>query len=394
MFSSRTPSQLLANKLTLITEQKKLDQEVILDLTQSNPTSIDINYPEQEILSALANPKALLYQPDPKGLLSARTAIVNYYQLKQIAVNVENIFLTASTSEAYTLLFKLLVNPGESVLVPVPSYPLFEHLAQVEGVKSISYPLYFDGSWHIDFYVLKNVCRKDTRAIIIVNPNNPTGSFLKQRELTELITFCKDNQLALISDEVFCDYTHYDDSQRVSSIAEVNEVLTFSLNGLSKAAGLPQLKLGWIVINGQGEVFQEAYNRLEFITDLFLSVSSPVQHALPTLLTLMPTIKDQILQRVLNNYNWLKEQIKSESVCSLLPVEAGWYGILQVPKIMSEEELLVELLVKDNLVVHPGYFFDLQMDGYLVVSLITRPEIFQTGVNRLLNRIDKLVHLC
>ncbi len=393
MFSSRTPAQLLANKLTLIIEQKTLAKEVIIDLTQSNPTGIDINYPEQEILSAFANPKALCYKPDPKGLLSARTAIVKYYKLKGIFINIDNIFLSASTSEAYTLLFKLLMEPGDSVLVPVPSYPLFEHLAQVEGVKSISYPLYFDGGWHIDFYVLKNVCKKNTRAIIIVNPNNPTGSFLKQSELTELIQFCKNNQLALISDEVFCDYPHYDDTERVNSIAQINEILTFSLNGLSKAAGLPQLKLGWIVINGQGELYHEAHNRLEFITDLFLSVSSPVQHALPTLLDLAPIIQEQILKRVLSNYSWLKKQIKAESVCRLLPVEAGWYAILQVPKIITEEELLLELLIKDNVIVHPGYFFDLQTEGYLVVSLITRSDIFQTGINYLLSRIDRLTQL-
>ncbi|MBI4852477.1 MAG: pyridoxal phosphate-dependent aminotransferase [Acidobacteria bacterium] len=387
MFSSRTPKELTTNKLTKIIEQKKLDNENLLDLTQSNPTSIDIIYPEKEILSALSNPKALIYQPDPKGLFNARKAIVDYYKLRKINIDIENIFLTASTSEAYTLLFKLLMEPGDSLLVPVPSYPLFEHLAQVEGVKTINYTLHYDGTWYIDFHLLQSLCKKNTRAIIIVNPNNPTGSFLKKNELAKLIEFCKDNQLALISDEVFCDYAHYADNERVSTIAEVSEILTFSLNGLSKAACLPQLKLGWILINGQGDNFYQAHNRLEFITDLFLSVSSPVQHALPELLKLAEGIQEQILKRALSNYSWLKSQIKPESVCSLLPIEAGWYAIIQIPKIVPEEELILELLIKDNLIIHPGYFFDLQMDGYLVVSLITKPNIFQVAINKLLSRI-------
>lgn len=391
MFSSRTPPQLTANKLTQIIEQKHSDKEALLDLTQSNPTKIDINYPEEEILLALSNPKALLYQPDPKGLLNTRRAIIDYYSLKTINVDVDNIFLTASTSEAYTLLFKLLMEPGDSVLVPAPSYPLFEHLAQVECVKPINYYLYFDGAWYIDFPFLESVCKKNTRAIIIVNPNNPTGSFIKKSELVLLIEFCKNHNLALISDEVFCDYAHFDDNERVSSVADINEILTFSLNGLSKAAGLPQLKLGWIAINGQGDIFKEAHFRLEFITDLFLSVSSPVQHALPSLLKLSTKIQNQILTRVLNNYSYLKEQVHSESVCRVLPVEAGWYAILQVPKIMSEEELIIELLEKDNLIVHPGYFFDLQMEGYLVVSLIVSPNVFQLGINKLLSRVDETI---
>lgn len=388
MFSSRTPSQLSANKLTQLIEQKRLNSEEILDLTQSNPTRIDINYPKKEILDALNSSNILLYNPDPKGIIAARKAVASYYQAHSVNVDLERIFLTASTSEAYTILFKLLMEPGDSVLVPIPSYPLFEHLAQVECVKPISYPLYFDGAWYIDFPMLEKLCQKNTRAIIIVNPNNPTGSFLKQNELRELIKFCKERQLALISDEVFCDYAHQECSDKVATVAGLEDILTFSLNGLSKYAGLPQLKLGWIVINGSGKVFEEAVSRLEFITDLFLSVSSPVQHALAKLLDIAPKIKDQIHRRVIENYSWLKEQISSESVCSLLPSEGGWYAILKVPRIISEEELVLELLIKDNLIVHPGYFFDFQMEGYLIISLITRKDIFQLGVKRLLNRIE------
>jgi hypothetical protein len=387
MFSSRTPAELTSNKLTQIAEEKLLKKEEILDLTQSNPTSAEISYPEEEILSALTDPKALIYKPDPKGLITARQAVVDYYQQKKINLNVENIFLTASTSEAYTLLFKLLMEPGDSVLVPIPSYPLFEHLAKIECVNPISYPLYFDGDWHIDFAILATACQKNTRAIIIVNPNNPTGSFISKQDLKILINFCKENNLALISDEVFCDYIHHKNSEKVTSIAAINEILTFSLNGLSKSAGLPQLKLGWIAINGQGEVFKRALSKLEFITDLFLSVSSPVQHALPKLLELSKEIQKQILDRVLSNYAYLKTQMHSGSVCNLLPLEAGWYVILRVPKITSEESLTIELLQKDNIIVHPGYFFDLQMEGYLVISLIVKQSAFQFAIQKLLSRI-------
>lgn len=388
MFSSRTPLQLTSNKLTQVIEQKYLKGEEILDLTQSNPTRIDIDYPKEEILAALTSSNTLLYNPDPKGLATARDAVIGYYKNHLIDVDRERIYLTASTSEAYTILFKLLMEPGDSVLVPTPSYPLFEHLAQVECVKHIGYPLYFDGMWYIDFPMLEKLCQKNTRAIVIVNPNNPTGSFLKQSELSDLIRFCKEHNLALISDEVFCDYAHENVDDKVRTVAEISDVLTFTLNGLSKYAGLPQLKLGWIVINGSGEVFQEASSRLEFITDLFLSVSSPVQHALGKLLEIAPKIKNQIHNRVIENLNWLKEQISRESVCNLLTSEGGWYAILKVPKIIPEEELILELLIKDNLIVHPGYFFDFQMEGHLIVSLITKKDIFQLGIKRLLSRIE------
>ena len=388
MFSSRTPAKMSANKLANIIEEKKLSNTSLIDLTVSNPTQVFFDYPEAEIITALANKNSLFYRPDPKGLLVARNAIAKYYNLQQVTE--ENIFLTASTSEAYTLLFKLLMNSGDSVLVPTPSYPLFEHLAQIEGVIPINYHLYFDGAWHIDFPYLQSVCQKNTRAIIIVNPNNPTGSYLKKEELKQLINFCKQNSLALISDEVFYDYSPYKDKARASSIATVHDILTFTLNGLSKVAGLPQLKLGWIILNGPKEIFDEAYQRLEFITDLFLSVSSPVQHALPSILELVPALQKQIQERVLANYNWLKSQIPVDSVCRLLPTEGGWYTILQVPKILTEEELILELLIKENLIIHPGYFFDFQLEGFLVISLITRAEIFQFGIVKLLDYINQL----
>lgn len=388
MFSSRTPAKMSANKLANIIEEKKLSNTSLIDLTVSNPTQVFFDYPEAEIITALANKNSLFYRPDPKGLLVARNAIAKYYNLQQVTE--ENIFLTASTSEAYTLLFKLLMNSGDSVLVPTPSYPLFEHLAQIESVIPINYHLYFDGAWHIDFPYLQSVCQKNTRAIIIVNPNNPTGSYVKKEELKQLINFCKQNSLALISDEVFYDYSHYKDKARASSIATVDDILTFTLNGLSKVAGLPQLKLGWIILNGPKEIFDEAYQRLEFITDLFLSVSSPVQHALPSILELVPALQTQIQERVLANYNWLKSQIPVDSVCRLLPTEGGWYTILQVPKILTEEELILELLIKENLIIHPGYFFDFQLEGFLVISLITRAEIFQFGIVKLLDYINQL----
>jgi aspartate/methionine/tyrosine aminotransferase len=391
MFSSRTPGELQTNRLTRLLAEKQSAGESVLDLTESNPTRAGFIYPEKAILTALANPRALLYEPDPKGLLAARQAIIAYYQERGMKIDSRQLFLTASTSEAYTLLFKLLMSPGDNVLTPAPSYPLFDHLARVESVQPISYPLYFDGSWHINFLALRAACDQRTRAIIIVNPNNPTGSFLKKAELIQLIEICQEKNLALISDEVFTDYALIDDSDRVSSIATTAETLCFALNGLSKAAGLPQLKLGWIVVNGQGERYAEALERLEFITDLFLSVSSPVQHALPDLLKLAPDIQRQIIARVQANRSWLLEQLPRHSASRWLAAEGGWYAILQVPNIIPEEELALELLAKDNLLLHPGYFFDFATEAFLVISLITKPEILRAGAGRLLARINSML---
>lgn len=386
MFSARTPVELLPNRLSKLIETKRAAHAHILDLTESNPTRIGIEYPESAILQAFNDPRNLLYEPDPQGLEVARAAVADYYVARRYQVETSRIFLTASTSEAYTMLFKLLMQPGDSVLVPVPSYPLFDHLAQVECVRPSPYPLYFDGEWRIDLSALRSACTTTTRAIVIVNPNNPTGSFLKRDEVGELIAICRAHNLAIISDEVFADYAYRErDDERISSVADIAEVLTFSLSGLSKAAGLPQMKLGWIAVNGPPSLLPETHARLEFITDLFLSVGTPVQRALPRLLELAPAIQQQLHQRIASNRSWLKQSLSD--ACRLLPAEGGWYAILQLPRVMSEEEMVLHLLDEDDLLVHPGYFFDFPHEAWLVLSLITRPEIFSEGVTRLVQKI-------
>ncbi|MEW6730770.1 MAG: pyridoxal phosphate-dependent aminotransferase [Acidobacteriota bacterium] len=388
-FSSRTPREIVINRFSQLIERKRFEGAELLNLTESNPTRAGFDYPQKDLLAALAQPASLRYEPDPKGLMRARMAVVDYYAERAITVEGERIVLTASTSEAYTWLFKLLAEPGDSVLVPVPSYPLFDHLAHVECVKPIPYPLYFDGAWQIDFAALRAACRPDTRAIILVNPNNPTGSFLKRYELAQLIDICHQENLVLICDEVFADYAYDQDNERVSSLTSVNEILTFTLNGLSKIAALPQLKLGWIVVNGHTAIAEEACARLEFIADLFLSVATPVQHALSALLASAPMLQDQLRIRVADNRAWLAAELVPQSGCQLLPAEGGWYAIVRVPRIMSEEEMVLELLEYDNVLTHPGYFFDFPSEAWLILSMITPTEIFREGTSRLLRRIHQ-----
>lgn len=387
MFSKRTPEELSINKFSQLLEKKRAAGTKLIDLTESNPTRVNLSYAKNEILNALTHKDALLYNPDPKGILKARQAVVDYYQARKIHTDVDNIIITASTSEAYTMLFKLLGEPDDSFLVPTPSYPLFEHLAYIEGVRPIPYPIVYDGDWHIDFAGLRSAIEPSTRAIIIVNPNNPTGSFISRGELDKLIEVCREYNLPLISDEVFFDYAHFSDTDRAPSTATVKDILTFTLNGLSKAAGLPQMKLGWIVVNGPEKIFPEALNRLEFIADLFLSVSAPVQHALPIILPLAEQFQAELRARVIANHKWLKGHLPVDSAYRLLPTEGGWYAILQVPRIKSEEDLIIELLEKDDLIIHPGYFFDFETEGWLIMSLINTPEIFQAGIKKLLDRL-------
>lgn len=353
----------------------------IFDLTESNPTAAGFNYPDQQILAALADPRALLYQPAAAGLPSAREAVSEYYAAR---VSADRILVTASTSEAYAFVFKLLTDPGDEVLVPRPSYPLFDFLAALDGVKVVQYPLVYHGAWTIDFDALAGSITPRTRAIVLVNPNNPTGSYLKQTELVELIQLCQAHSLAIISDEVFADYALTPDPRLVRSLTGVGEVLTFCMSGLSKVAGLPQLKLGWIVTGGPAGEREQAFERLEFIADTYLSVSAPVQCAAPTLLNLRAGLQEQILTRVRANREFLTSQIGAASPWRLLGTEGGWYAILEAPKIHSEEEWALSLLAGDGVLVQPGFFFDFESEAFLVLSLLTPEPVFREGVGRIL----------
>jgi aspartate/methionine/tyrosine aminotransferase len=391
MFSSRFHWDPSPNRLTRLLQEKRragaTGIDPILDLTESNPTHAGLTYPE-EIVQALADPRALRYDPQPGGSLAAREAVCRYYAEAGHAVEPDRVLLTASTSEAYAYLFKLLADPGDEVLVPRPSYPLFEFLATMESLRVVSYPLVYHGgwsiAWSIDDHALAAAVTPRTRAIVVVNPNNPTGSFLKRDELL----FLQSLGLPLISDEVFADYAFTEDTARLRTLATTNETLTFSMSGLSKIAGLPQMKLGWIVISGPPAARAEAKDKLEWIADTYLSVGTPVQQAAPRLLDLGKGIQSQIAARVRANLAWLASAIAPDSPCRTLAVEGGWYVTLQVPRIRRDEEWALELLEKDNVLVQPGFFYDFESEAFLVLSLLTEPGTFQEGCRRLLERVD------
>lgn len=351
----------------------------VLDLTESNPTRAGFQYPEREILEALADPAALRYEPTPRGLLSAREAVCRYYAKRGVEVPASHIVLTASTSEAYAYLFKLLANPGDEVLVPRPSYPLFEFLAGLESTVLKQYPLRYDGVWHLDFDALERAVTARTRAMVVVNPNNPTGSFLKREEVQRLDEFAARRGIAILNDEVFSDYAFASDDSRAILFPGAAQV--FTMNGLSKIAGLPQMKLGWIAASGLGS--EEALEQLEWIADTFLSVSAPVQLALPRLLELAEGIRAQIRERTAANLARLKEGVEG-SPLSVLNTEGGWSAILQVPRTRSEEEWAMTLLGERDVLVQPGFFYDFESEAFLVVSLLTETASFAEGVRRIL----------
>jgi len=387
MFSSRFHWDLRPNRLTRLLDEKRRAGARVLDLTESNPTRAGFSYPD-EVAQALADPRALRYDPQPAGSLPARQAVCRYYAEAGHTIEPDRVLLTASTSEAYAYLFKLLADPGDEVLVPRPSYPLFEFLAAMESLRVVPYPLACHGGWSIDCHALAAAVTERTRAVILVNPNNPTGSFLKRDELRFLVDLCQERGLALISDEVFADFAFAEDSQRVRTLAGTTATLAFSMSGLSKIAGLPQMKLGWIVISGPAAASVEAREKLELIADTYLSVGTPVQHAAPRLLELGKAIQKQIANRTRANLDGLKAAIGSESACRVLPVEGGWYATLQVPRIRREEEWALELLGEDDVLVQPGFFYDFESEAFLVLSLLTEPERFHEGCRRLLARVE------
>ena len=386
-FSSRLNWDLAPNRLSKLLDERRAAGQPILDLTESNPTAAGFNYPSDAILSALADPRSLRYEPAAAGMPAARAAVSEYYSGRAgRGVSPDRILLTASTSEAYAFVFKLLADPGDEVLVPSPSYPLFDYLAALDAVGVVQYPLTYQGAWNIDFDALARSVTSRSRAIVLVNPNNPTGSFLKQSELGPLLVFCRDHNLALISDEVFADYSLDEQAPLVRSLTEVDDVLTFCLSGLSKVAALPQLKLGWIVTGGPPDDRRRAFERLELIADTYLSVSSPVQGAAPTLLRLRGQLQQQILDRVRTNRAFLASQIGSASPWTLLATEGGWYAVLEAPRIQSEEEWVLNLLAEDSVLVQPGFFFDFAREAFLVISLLTPEDVFRQGVRRILAR--------
>ena len=380
MFSRRTSWDLAPNAFSLALERARYSGRELLDLTVSNPTAAGIQYDERAIREALSSPAVLKYEPAAKGLLSARNAVADYYGARNTDVDPEHLALTVSTSEAYSYVFRLLCDPEDEVLVSQPTYPLFEFLADIQDVKLRPFELIYDHGWQIDFHSLEQAITPRTRAILLVHPNNPTGSYIKEHERERLNQICRTHDLALVVDEVFLDYSH-DASDRFS-FANNSGSLTFTLSGLSKISGLPQMKAAWIVTSGPQR--DEALSRLEVIADTYLSPSVPVQSALPLLLEQRYSVQQQLNTRIAANLHQLDSLLATPQLCSRLDVEGGWYATLRVPITRSDEELAIALLDHACVVAHPGHFFNFSREGYLVLSLITPKQDFIEGMNRVL----------
>ena len=387
MFAKRTDWKMAQNELMARLEALQKEGAEILNLTESNPTRCQFSYPSNKILPALADPQNMDYDPTSMGALKAREAVSAYYQKKGLTVSAQNILLTASTSEAYSFLFRLLFNPSEGILVPRPSYPLFEFLAQLSDVDMAYYSLKYDGHWQIDFDTLNDAINSNIRAIVLVNPNNPTGSLITPQELLKINELCRQKSIALICDEVFLDYSFNAGSASAKSLARNDAVLTFTLGGLSKSMALPQMKLGWITASGPEKLVENSLARLEVICDTYLSVNTPVQNALGRWLELLPVMQKEILSRVMENYKFLRQNIIND--CTCLDVQGGWYAVLRLPSNRSEEEWVMEFLEKDYTFVHPGYFFDFEDEPYIVMSLLPPAQVFKEGIKRVFNRVRK-----
>jgi len=424
MFSDRTNWRLTQNRFTQAVDEARARGVRLLDLTASNPTRVGLVYDSAAILGALGSAQALDYDPQAKGLLSAREAVARYYRAlaargeRDVASNVstigpnerlagekppgvdaERIVLTASTSEGYSYVFRLLCNEGDELLVPKPSYPLFEFLADLQDVKLVPYPLIYDHGWQMDFHSMERAVTSRTRGVVLVHPNNPTGSYVHEGELEPLNEFCRANRLALIVDEVFLDYrlefpgpaksaAPGAPQVRAASFAGNNEVLTFTLSGLSKVSALPQMKVAWIVTSGPADRVAAAMGRLEVIADTYLSMNEPVQWAVPVMLEQRKGIQRQLVTRVEGNLAELDRQLAGQKSCQRLTVEGGWYAVLRVPVTRSDEELAIELVREKSVVVHPGHFYDFESDGYLVLSLIGEAGELAEGCRRMLEHLN------
>ena len=383
MFADRTAWNLKVNRLSEALAQHRAAGKPLLDLTVSNPTECGFEYDRGAILQALANPASLAYNPDPRGLPIARQAVAAYYAARAVEVPADSIILTTSTSEAYSFAFRALCNPGDEILIPEPSYPLFAFLADIQDVKLVRYPLDYDYGWQINFHLLQQAISERTRGVIVVHPNNPTGHFTKPRELEKLNELCSARKLAIIADEVFLDFT-LQPGQPPFTFAQNDAALTFTMSGLSKISGLPQMKAAWLVASGLEPLRSQAFARLEIIADTYLSMNAPVQHALPALVEQRHRFQTQLLARLRKNLAELDRQLGTQKFCARLVLEAGWYAVLRVPATRSDEELAIALLRRENIYVHPGHFYDFSSDGFLIVSLITREEEFAEGVKLLL----------
>jgi aspartate/methionine/tyrosine aminotransferase len=383
LFSFRASFDLVPNALAAA--RARIAGLPVLDLTESNPTRAGIPYDAERILAALASPLALRYEPHPFGLATAREAVAVELSRQGPAVDASCIALTASTSEAYAFVFKLLCDPGDEVLVPRPSYPLFEHLARLECVKAVPYRLLYDGAWHVDLPSVKEATSSRTRAIVAVSPNNPTGSYVAADEWVALAR----HGLPIVSDEVFRGYALTDTgAPGPSALGAGDATLVFALGGLSKLAALPQMKVAWIAVAGEPGRAEAALSRLEIIADAFLSVGTPVQQALPELLASRGVAERAILDRAKDNLAWIVSELRHSPV-SALRVQGGWYATLKLPRTRSEEAWALAFLERDGVYVHPGHFFDFEDEAYAIVSLLTPAATLRDGIRRIAERVQR-----
>ena len=392
MFAKRTNWNMAPNRLSQALAAYRAAGKPLLDLTVSNPTECGFEYDRSAILNALSNAGALIYEPNPRGLESARRAVARYYADRKEDVLLEDIFLTTSTSEAYSYIFRTLCDPGDEVLVPSPSYPLLDFLADIQDVSIVRYPLdYFtpdrkavnDHGWQIDFHALERAITSRTRGVIVVHPNNPTGHFARSADIAKLNSICSAREMAIIADEVFLDFPI--EGNRSASFAANRGASTFTLSGLSKISGLPQMKAAWLIAGGPQEWKREALARLEVIADIYLSVNAPVQLAIPKFLEHRHTFQNQVMSRVRRNLGELDRQLAAQKAISRLIVQGGWCAVLRTPATRSDEDLAIELLNAQGVSVHPGHFYEFPADGYLIVSLLTPERTFAEGINRLLS---------
>jgi alanine-synthesizing transaminase len=383
MFANRTNWNLSPNRLSEALESLRKSGIAYTDLTASNPTQCGFSYDADAILAALSQPTMLAYEPVPLGLPIAREAVARYYADQDCAVAPSDILLTTGTSEAYSFVLRLLCNPGDEVLIPTPSYPLFDFLADIQDVRLVRYPLIYDHGWLIDFHSLEQAITPRTRAIILVHPNNPTGHFCSPAQAQELTKICATRDLALLVDEVFLDFSL--GKARPASFAANSRALTFTLSGLSKICGLPQMKFAWIIVSGPEEKKRESLARLEVIADAYLSMNTPIQLAARAMLETRHTFQKQLLDRIKANLTELDLQLSRQQSCSRLACEGGWNALLRVPATRADEDLAADLLTSKHVYAHPGHFYDFPRNGYFVLSLTTPKDQFAQGVERLLS---------
>jgi alanine-synthesizing transaminase len=382
MFSDRTGWNLEENRLSRALAEGRASGQPIFDLTRSNPTECGFAYDGETIQRTFAPEGTLRYAPDPRGMKAAREAVCAYYAAQELPVGIDNLVLTSGTSEAYSFVFRLLCNPGDEVLIPAPSYPLFDFLADLCDVKLVRYPLFYDHGWQIDFAALAAASSAKTRAVVVIHPNNPTGHYASASERARLSHFCAKKGIALIADEVFLDFSLKD--PREQSFLSSNGVLTFALSGISKICGLPQMKLAWIAVAGPAQLKKDALARLEVIADSYLSVATPVQLAAPALLAMRISFQAQVMDRVRANLRELAGQLSAQSACNQLACDGGWSAVLRVPAVQSDEDLALALLTQRGVYLHPGHFYDFAQPGHLVGSLIVSGQEFAEGLRRVL----------